>query len=138
MRFDELAVGMSAEMTHEVTDDMVRLFAEISGDHNPVHLDDAFAAQTPFGGRIAHGMLTASFISACAATKLPGPGAIYLTQTLRFVRPVRIGDTITTRVEVAALMPDTHRARMATSCRNQKGKVVLDGEAEVLVQDPKA
>ncbi|MFN8573203.1 MAG: MaoC family dehydratase [Gemmatimonadaceae bacterium] len=133
MRFEELAVGQSAEMSHEVTDDMVRQFAEVTGDHNPVHLDDAYARTTSFQGRIAHGMLTAGFISACMATKLPGPGAIYLSQSLRFVRPVRLGDVVTVQVAIVELTEATRRVRLTTTCRNQAGKVVLDGEATVMV-----
>ncbi len=135
MRFEELSVGQSAEMSHTVTDAMVRQFADVTGDHNPVHLDEAYATSTSFGGRIAHGMLTAGFVSACMATRLPGPGAIYLTQTLRFTRPVRLGDTVTVQVRIVELTEATRRVRLATTCRNQAGKVVLDGEATVLVPE---
>ena len=135
MRFDELAVGAQATMEHTVTDAMIRAFAELSGDHNPVHLDDAFARTTRFGGRIAHGMLVAGFISATIATRLPGPGTVYLGQQLKFLRPVRIGDTVTTRVEVLELMPEKKRAKLHTRSVNQQGETVIDGEALVMVPD---
>ena len=127
------AVGQTAEWTREVTDASIRQFADATGDHNPVHLDDAAAARTQFGGRIAHGMLTAGFISAALAMKLPGPGAIYLSQSLRFLRPVRIGDTVTARVEVTEVLHDKRRLRLSTRCRNQQGELVVDGDAAVLV-----
>src|SRR5215207_5048751 len=128
MRIDELTVGARATMEHTVTDAMLRSFADLTGDHNPVHLDDAFAATTPFKGRIAHGMLGAGFISATIATRLPGPGTIYLGQSLTFTRPVRIGDTVTTTVEVAEVLAAERRARLVTRCTNQQGKTVIEGE----------
>ena len=137
MRFDELAVGTSAERSHTVTDADIVRFAEATGDDNPLHLDEAAAAKTMFKGRIAHGMLSAGFISAAIGTQLPGFGAVYVTQTLQFRRPVRIGDTITTRVQVQELFPAERRVRLATTCTNQHGKTVTDGEAVVLVpEDP--
>jgi 3-hydroxybutyryl-CoA dehydratase len=132
-RFASLAVGQSAAMVRAVTDTDILLFAVATGDVNPVHLDATFAARSSFGGRIAHGMLTAGFISATMATKLPGPGAIYLAQSMRFLRPVRIGDVITTHVTVLELDPVKRHVRLSTVCRNQSGKAVLDGEAQVLV-----
>src|SRR4051812_32958318 len=126
MRFDELVVGTHATMEHTVTDAMIRAFAELTGDHNPVHLDEAFAATTRFGGRIAHGMLAAGFISAAIAMRLPGPGSVYLGQSLKFVRPVRIGDTVTTRLEVVELVPAKHRAKLSTRSTNQHGETVID------------
>ncbi|MEO8192758.1 MAG: MaoC family dehydratase [Gemmatimonadales bacterium] len=134
MRYDELSVGQSAEYSKAVTDADVMTFAGITGDFNPVHVDEAAAAKTRFGGRIAHGMLSAGLISAVIANQLPGAGSIYLTQTLRFTAPVRIGDTVTVSVSVAELMPKK-RVRLSTVCRNQKGETVLDGEATVLVTD---
>ena len=137
MRFDELAVGTSAERSHTVTDADIVRFAEATGDDNPLHLDEAAAAKTMFKARIAHGMLSAGFISAAIGTQLPGFGAVYVTQTLQFRRPVRIGDTITTRVQVQELFPAERRVRLATTCTNQHGKTVTDGEAVVLVpEDP--
>lgn len=132
-RFRAFVVGQSASMTRTVSDTDIVLFAAVTGDCNPVHLDDAHAVLSGFRGRIAHGMLTAGLVSATMAMQLPGPGAVYLSQTLRFVRPVRIGDVITTRVEIVELLPDKRHLRLTTVCRNQTDKVVLDGEAIVLV-----
>src|SRR2546423_453335 len=101
--FDELALGQAAEATHVVGERDLEAFAALSGDTNPVHLDEAYAKTSSFGGRIAHGMLSAAYVSAVLGTKLPGPGAIYLSQSLRFRRPVRIGDEVTARVTVKAL-----------------------------------
>ncbi|MBL0173002.1 MAG: MaoC family dehydratase [Gemmatimonadaceae bacterium] len=132
-RFLALAVGQSATMTRTVSESEIVLFAAITGDSNPVHLDDAQAQASRFKGRIAHGMLTAGFVSATMAMQLPGPGSIYLSQSLRFLRPVRIGDAITTTVEIIELLPDQRHARLSTECRNQSGKLVLDGEAVILI-----
>ena len=132
-RFSALAIGQSAQMTRTVSDSDVVLLAAITGDCNPVHLDEQHAATSRFGGRIAHGILTAGFVSATMAMQLPGPGAVYLSQSLRFVRPVRIGDAITARVEIVEVMIDARQVRLLTVCRNQAGKVVLDGEAVILV-----
>lgn len=129
----QLQVGQWAEMHKTVGESDVAGFATITGDFNPVHMDEAVAAQSRFGGRIAHGMLSAGFISACLAMQLPGPGCIYLSQTLSFKRPVRIGDTITTRVEIVEWNEGKRRARLATTCRNQRDEVVIDGEALVMV-----
>lgn len=129
----QLEVGQWAEMHKTVSESDVAGFAAISGDFNPVHMDEEAAAKSRFGGRIAHGMLSAGFISACLAMQLPGPGSIYLSQTLSFKRPVRLGDTITTRVEVIEWNPGKRRARLATTCRNQRDEVVIDGEALVMV-----
>lgn len=133
MRIDELQVGMSAEISRTITDGDIRQFAALTGDENPVHLDDAYAAGTMFGGRIAHGMHAAGLISAVLGMQLPGPGAIYLEQSLRFRRPVRIGDTVTARVEAIEVIPDRRRARFATTCRTQDGELVVDGEALIMV-----
>jgi 3-hydroxybutyryl-CoA dehydratase len=128
---EDLTVGQNAEASRDVAAADLDAFAAVSGDHNPVHLDEAFAATTQFGGRIAHGMLSASFISALIASELPGPGAIYLSQTLKFLRPVRIGDTVTTRVEVAAIDAAKARVTLTTTCR-VGDKTVLTGEAVIL------
>jgi acyl dehydratase len=133
MEFDALAPGVWSVWSRTVTDADVRQFAAVTGDHNPMHLDDARAAAGPFGARIAHGMLTASFISAAIANGVPGAGAVYLSQTLAFRQPVRLGDTVTVRVEVLEVKARSRRVRLATVCRNQDGTVVLDGEAVVLV-----
>ena len=135
MRFEDLAVGQHAEHAKTVTDADVVLFAGVTGDFNPAHVDAEAAARSRFGGRIAHGMLSAGFISAAIGMRLPGPGSIYLGQTLRFTAPVRIGDTITARVEVLELVPGKRRVKLSTVCRNQRGETVIDGEATVLLPD---
>lgn len=135
MRFEDLAVGQAAEFSKTITESDVVLYAGITGDLNPVHIDRAAAERSPFGGRVAHGMLTAGLVSAVLGMKLPGPGSIYLSQTLRFTRPVRPGDTVTARVEVLELVPAKRRVRLATSCANQDGERVLEGEAVVLVPE---
>jgi len=130
---DEMKVGDSAEMAKTVTEADIALFAGVTGDFNPVHVDAVAASQSRFGERIAHGMLSAGFISAVIAMRLPGPGSIYLSQSLRFTKPVRIGDTVTTRVEVVEVMAPKRRLRLATVCRNQNGETVVEGEAVVMV-----
>ena len=135
---DALTVGQTAEHATAVSAREVELFAEATGDRNPVHLDEAIAAKSQFGGRIAHGMLTAGFVSAAIASKLPGPGSIYLGQTLRFTRPVRIGDTVTVRLEVVEIISSKKRVRLSTTCTNQNGETVMDGEATVMVPDERA
>lgn len=128
-----LQPGDSASRTTTVTDEMVRLFAFLTGDGNPVHLDDAYAAGTRFGRRIAHGMIAAGLISATLANDLPGPGTVYLSQTLQFKAPVYPGDSITTIVEVKSARPDKPIVTLLTLCKNQNDVVVLEGEAVVLV-----
>jgi len=135
MRFEELTVGMSAERARTVTADDVRRYAEVTGDFNPVHVDAEAAAKSRFGGLIAHGMLSAGYVSAVLGTELPGPGAIYVAQTLKFTRPVKPGDTITARVEVVEVIAARRRVRLATTCRNQHGEPVLEGEATILVPE---
>jgi len=132
---DQIKVGDADEFAKTVTDADVVLFAGVTGDLNPAHLNEPFAAGTFFKGRIAHGMLSAGFISAVIGTKLPGPGAIYMSQSLRFTAPVRIGDTITARAEVIEVIEEKNRVKLSTTCTNQDGTVVLDGEA--LVMPPK-
>jgi acyl dehydratase len=134
-RFDELAVGQVASLVTVVDEARIRAFADVSGDTNPMHLDPGFGSRTRFGGPIAHGMLAASFISAVIGTSLPGPGAIYMTQSLRFTAPVRAGDIITARVEVVELYAQRRRVRLATTCSNQQGLVVVTGEALLVVDD---
>lgn len=129
--FEELSLGQSAERRHVVGSGDIEAFAQVSGDTNPVHLDEAYAATTTFGGRIAHGMLSAAYISAVLGTQLPGPGAIYLTQSLRFRRPVKIGDEVTARVTVKALDEKRGHVTLETVCL-VAGKTVLDGEAVVM------
>lgn len=132
-RYTTLAVGHSATSSHIVTDTDVVLYAAVTGDLNPAHVDDAAARAGRFGARIAHGMLSGGFISALLAARLPGPGSIYMSQSMRFVRPVLIGDTVTTRVEIVELIEAKRRVRLATTCRNQRNELVLDGEALVLL-----
>ncbi|MFQ3567431.1 MAG: MaoC family dehydratase [Aggregatilineales bacterium] len=131
-----VSIGAKAVRRATITDAAIRAFALASGDDNPVHLDDAYAAQTQFGRRIAHGLLTASFISAVLGNDLPGPGTIYLAQDLKFRAPVFIGDTITTMVEVIKYREDRRIATLKTTCTNQNGVVVVEGEAVVIA--PKA
>ena len=128
---EDLAVGERAERRRVVTAADIAAFAAVTGDDNPVHLDEAYAATTRFGGRIAHGMLSAGYISAVLGTELPGPGSIYVSQTLNFRRPVRIGDEVTTTVEVAALDERSGRVTFSTVCK-VAGKSVLEGEAVVI------
>ncbi|HVU12951.1 MAG TPA: MaoC family dehydratase [Phototrophicaceae bacterium] len=127
-----LKIGDRASRTKTITDEDVRLFAQASGDTNPVHLDDAYAAGTRFGRRIAHGMLTGSLISAILGNDLPGYGTIYLGQEFKFKAPVYIGDTITATVELIAYREDKRIATFKTTCANQAGTLVLEGQAVVL------
>ncbi|HWF77055.1 MAG TPA: MaoC family dehydratase [Caulobacteraceae bacterium] len=129
---EELEVGQSAELKRTVAEGDLAAFADVTGDHNPLHLDEAYAAQTPFKGRIAHGMLSAGYISAVLATKLPGPGAVYVSQTLSFRRPVRIGDEVTAEAKVAAIDAARGRVTLETRCV-VAGKTVVEGEAVVIV-----
>lgn len=130
--FEELSEGQAAEITRTVGAADIEAFAAVSGDVNPVHLDAAYAATTPFGERIAHGMLSAAYISAVLGTTLPGPGAIYLSQSLRFRRPVKIGDAVTARVVIKALDARRGHVTLETVCLVD-GKTVADGEAVVMV-----
>jgi len=131
-----IAVGQRASLTRTISDADITAFAALTGDHNPLHLDEAFAAQSRFGRRVAHGLLCAGLISAVLGTKLPGPGAIYLQQTLRFLRPVFPGDTITATVEVTACADGRRTATLRTTCTDAAGRHVLDGEALVLLDPP--
>jgi len=126
-------VGDSAEVTKIIDEADIQAFAEVTGDHNPIHLDDEFAKTTRFGRRIAHGMLSASLISAVLANKLPGEGSIYLGQTLQFVAPVFSGDEITARVTVKEIREDKPIVKLETICVNQREEIVIRGEATVLV-----
>ncbi len=128
---EELSPGMSASFTKTVTDDDIAMFASVSGDNNAIHLDEAYAATTAFGGRIAHGMLSAGFISAALANSLPGPGTIYLGQTLSFRAPVRPGDTVTATVTVKSVVPEKRRVVLDTVCR-VGNTVVIEGEATMM------
>ncbi|MDO8290020.1 MAG: MaoC family dehydratase [Parvibaculum sp.] len=129
---EDLSPGMEATFAKVISDADIQSFSVVSGDTNPVHLDDAYAAKTRFGGRIAHGMLSASLISAVIGTRLPGPGAIYMSQSLRFRAPVKPGDLVSARVVVSAM--DEKRRRVTLTCEAHVGDVlVIDGEAMVMV-----
>jgi 3-hydroxybutyryl-CoA dehydratase len=130
--YETLSLGQSAQMTRVVSEADVQDFARISGDHNPVHLDEAFASASMFKGRIAHGMLTAGYVSAVFAMQLPGPGAIYISQTLNFRAPVRIGDSVITEVVIKELFPAKRRALFACTCR-VGDTVVLEGDAILML-----
>lgn len=130
--FEDLKVGQTAVYARTLTETDIVLFAGISGDNNPVHINEEFASATMFSGRIAHGMLSAAFISTVLGMKLPGPGAIYVSQTLRFKAPVRSGDTLHVRATVLDLVPEKRRATLSTVI-TVGNKVVLEGEAVVIV-----
>lgn len=129
---EDLSVGQSAELVRTVDEKAIEAFAEVTGDNNPVHLDADYAATTPFKERIAHGMLSAGYISAVIGTKLPGPGAIYMSQQLSFRRPVKIGDEVTARATITAIDPEKARVTIETVCL-VGGKPVLTGEALIMV-----
>lgn len=130
--FEDLEVGMSAVYARTIGPADLVMFAGISGDTNPMHLNEEYAEQTMFAGTIAHGMLCSSFISTVVGTRLPGPGCVYVSQTLKFTAPVRPGDTVTARATVTELIPGKNRAILDTVCTVGK-KVVISGEAQVLV-----
>lgn len=133
MSIDRFSVGQSAELSRTLSEADVLAFAQLTGDFNPVHMDAAAAEASPFGARIVHGMLTASLLSTLLAMQLPGPGAIYLSQTLSFLRPVRPGDTVVARVEITAIDVARAQLTLSTSIRNSRGKTVVSGEAIVQV-----
>lgn len=128
---DQLKVGEVAEFSKTISESDVYLYAGITGDFNPLHIDETYASGTFFKTRIVHGMLLAGFACSVVGSKLPGYGTVYTRQELNFLAPVRIGDTITARVEVTEIMADKNRVRLRTSCVNQDGTMVLDGEATV-------
>lgn len=128
----KLNAGDTAEITKTIEQADIQAFADLTGDHNPVHLDEEFAKTTRFGKRIAHGMLTASLISSVLANKLPGEGSVYLGQTLQFVAPVFPGDTITARVTVKEIRESKGIVKLETVCVNQRDELVIRGEATVL------
>jgi len=133
---DEIRVGDTSGFTKTVSESDIYLYAGITGDTNPAHIDEEYAKGTFFKTRVAHGMLSAGFISTVLGNKLPGAGTIYVKQELTFTAPVHMGDTITARVEVIEVMPEKNRVRLRTYCVNQDGTTILDGEA--LVSPPKA
>lgn len=128
--FEDLTVGQTASLSKTITEADILMYSAVSMDTNPVHIDAEAAKQSVFGERIAHGMLSAGLISALLGTRLPGPGTLYMRQSLRFAAPVKIGDTVTATVEVASLNPEKKRATMKTVC-TVRGEVVIDGEAYV-------
>jgi 3-hydroxybutyryl-CoA dehydratase len=130
--FEDLKVGMEASYTKTITDTDVKSFSDISGDTNPIHLNQAFASETLFKGKVIHGMLTASLISTVIGTKLPGPGCIYVGQELHFKAPVRVGDTVTAFCKVKNVISDKHMIKLDTTC-TVASKLVLEGEATILV-----
>ena len=132
----EMKIGDSATFTKTISDTDIYLYAGISGDFNPAHVNQVEAEKGMFGKRIAHGMLSAGLISAVLGTMLPGPGTIYMGQELRFTKPVFVGDTITATITVAELIPEKNRAKLETVCTNQDGEVVIKGMATVM--PPKA
>jgi 3-hydroxybutyryl-CoA dehydratase len=132
---DELRVGDRAEFSKTITETDVYLYAGVTGDLNPAHINEEYAKKTFFKTRIVHGMLLAGLISGVLGNKLPGPGTVYIRQELNFLAPVRIGDTITAAVEILEIMAEAKRIRAKTTCVNQEGTLVLDGEA--IVSPPK-
>ena len=134
--FAELAVGMTVSIQNTVSEQDVIDFARVSGDHNPLHMDEEYAKTTVFGGRIAHGALSASYISAVLGNDLPGPGAVFLELNLKFVRPVRIGDTVLSTAEVVEMVERGYRVKLAVK-GEVNGKAVMRGEATVMVPSGK-
>jgi 3-hydroxybutyryl-CoA dehydratase len=128
----ELKIGDFAQVSKTVTETDIGLIARVTGDFNPLHVDQRYAEKTKFKGRIAHGVLSIGFISNILGNLLPGPGTIYLSQEVKFLAPVRIGDTITAKVEVIELISEKNRAKFKTTCTNQDGKEVVDGTAWVM------
>jgi len=128
----ELKVGDSAQISKMITEEVINDFARSTGDFNPIHLDQSYAEKTTFKGRIAHGLLSVGLLSTVLGNILPGHGTIYLSQEVKFLAPVKIGDTLTARVEVIELVPEKNRAKFRTTCMNQDGKEVVDGAAWVM------
>lgn len=133
---EELKIGDFEEFSKTISESDIYMFAGISGDMNPAHIDEPYAAKTFFKGRIAHGILVGSFISTVIGMKIPGPGTIYLEQHYKFLAPVRIGDTITAKVEVVEIKSEKNKVTLQTRCFNQNGVMVIDGTA--VVSPPKA
>jgi 3-hydroxybutyryl-CoA dehydratase len=134
----KFSIGQKASFSKIITEQDVATFAEISGDKNPLHLDDAYAKQTRFGARIAHGAFTFALISAALGTELPGPGTVYMSQSLKFIKPVYLDDTITATVEIAAIRADKGIVTLKTECANQRGEKIAEGEAVVFHESAKA
>jgi len=130
--FDELEIGQRAEFSKQLSSEIVEMFAAVSGDLNPVHLDEEFASKTAFGERIGHGAWLVALVSAALAMRLPGPGAIYRSQQIRFREAVKIGDTVTVELEVVSKKERSHLVEIACKITNQHGKLVAQGTAEVI------
>jgi len=133
----ELSVGQNASFAKTVSESDIYLYAGVTGDLNPLHINEEYAKNTAFKSRIAHGMLTAGFVSAVLGYHLPGPGSLYESQSVKFLAPVRIGDTITTTAEVTSIDMEKGRVLLRTTCTNQEGVMVLDGEASIRLRKPK-
>ena len=133
----EIEIGAMGSLSKTITEADVRAFAELSGDTNPVHLDENYARQSRFGARIAHGALSVALISAVLGSQLPGEGTVYLSQSIKFVKPVYLNDTITATAEIIALRADKGIVTLKTVCANQRGEVVAEGEAVVMHEDAK-
>jgi 3-hydroxybutyryl-CoA dehydratase len=131
----KLAVGQTASYDKTITEESVLRFAELSGDSNPLHVDEKYAKQTRFGRPIAHGALTFAIISAALGTKLPGTGAIFLKQSIEFIKPVYFGDTITATVEVSSILEEKELVTLSTECTNQRGELIARGEATMLYHE---
>ena len=132
MTIQEMKIGDSASTAKTISEADVYLFAGITGDHNPAHINEEASKKTAFGGRIAHGILSAGLISAVLAMKLPGPGTIYLGQELKFTKPVRFGDTVTATATVSEIVAEKNIVKLEPICTNQKGEVVIKGMATVM------
>lgn len=133
----QFAVGNQASFSKQITERDVATFSEISGDKNPLHLDAAYAKQTRFGARIAHGAFTFALISATLGNELPGPGTVYMSQSLKFIKPVYFDDTVTATVEITAIRADKGIVTLKTECANQRGEKIAEGEAVVYHDDAK-
>jgi 3-hydroxybutyryl-CoA dehydratase len=136
-KFEDLSLGMSHETHHKITENDIQLFAEVSGDHNPLHMDEEYASKTSFGQRIAHGALTASYISGILGNNLPGPGSIFTGLSMRFRRPVYIGSDVTVRAELTELLERGNRVTLKVTCIVD-GKAAISGEAKVMVPSREA
>jgi 3-hydroxybutyryl-CoA dehydratase len=132
-KYEDLEIGDSASVTHTITENDIETFGNLSGDYNPLHFNEEWAKKTMFKGRIAHGVLTAAYVSAAIGMKLPGPGTIYLSQSMRFRRPVRIGDTITATVEVIGKEDEKEQITLGTMVTNQEDEIVLQGDAVIML-----
>lgn len=129
----ELKIGDKFSTSRLVTDELIKQFAEVSGDHNPIHLDDEYAANTRFGKRIAHGMLSGAFISAVLGNEFRGLTIVYLSQQMKFVAPVFLGDTVTATAEITAIREDKKIVTLATNCTNQNEELLVKGEAAIMI-----